>query len=102
MESENRLGGRIFSDHVRNDETSSNHGSFSSCNLGAHFVHGCDVPGCNLLLDFIREHRIRTEDLSHITKEYFTGTKIDQLASPKVIEKAQAVVKVLFLNFFFF
>ena len=96
MESENRLGGRIYSDHVRKDETSKDRSFY--CNLGAHFVNGCDVPGCNLLMDFIREHRIRTEDVSHLTKEYFTGTKIDQLASLKVIEKAQAVVKVLFFT----
>lgn len=87
LEGRNRVGGRIFTDTIGPKNV--------PVNLGAHFIHGCESPGCNLLLDFCRKHNIPTVDSSCESETIFTGEKPNQIVAALSVQRAHECLQAL-------
>lgn len=87
LEGRNRIGGRIYTDLLGPQNV--------PVNLGAHFIHGCESAGCNLLLDFCKKHNIRTVDSTSPSEKYFTGEGPGLIVPASSVQKANDTIKSL-------
>jgi len=87
LEGRNRIGGRIYTDLIGPQNV--------PVNLGAHFIHGCEAAGCNILLDFCRKHKIRTVDSTSQSETYFTGEEPGSVVPSPSVQRANDAIKTL-------
>lgn len=85
LEGRSRIGGRIQTDTIGPKNV--------PINIGAHFIHGCSETGCNLLLDFCKQHQITTVDFSELKELYFTGKEPAEQVTPEDMENAVQLAK---------